>query len=192
MRRQWWRVDKTCERGQGIMFFQARTGIFGLSRTKVAAALLVASCATAVPSAVAAGLFAGLSGSWRGDGSIAWSTGETERIRCTAVYEVEKEGNQLIQTLTCATDSTRLIVKSDITYNPDAGAISGTWVETSYGVSGRVTGSANAARIQAVVQSADRRFTARVTVATRGDTQTVKITSDLELQEVNVQLKRTG
>ena len=157
----------------------------------IAAAVLVSAWAMSTPAA-AGGLFSGLAGSWRGDGSIDWTTGETERIRCNATYEVEQDGNQLIQTLTCATDSARLIVKSDITYNSKAGAISGTWTETSYGISGRVTGSANAARIQAVVQSSDKRFNARVTVLTRGDTQTVTISSDLELKGVSVQLRRTG
>ncbi len=186
-------ADTTCEqRGQEPMSFGPKARVSSLSRTVVAAAFLVASWATTAPGVAAAGLFTNLAGSWRGDGSIGWSTGETERIRCTAIYEVERDGNKLLQNLTCATDSTRLIIKSDITYNPSAGAISGTWTETSYGVNGRVTGSANAAKIQAIVQSTDKRFTARVTVVTRGDVQTVTITSDLELKEVSVELRRTS
>jgi hypothetical protein len=174
------------------MFSRANARVSGLRKPALAAAILAAAWIAAAPGAVAAGLFAGLAGSWRGDGSVAWSTGETERIRCNAVYEVQQDGNKLLQKLTCATDSTRLIVKSDIAYNPSAGAISGTWSESTYGVTGRVTGNANVARVLAIVQSSDKRFTARVTLMTKGDTQTVKITSDLELREVNVQLRRAA
>jgi hypothetical protein len=172
------------------MSFGAKTGISEFSRV-AAAALLVTSWLASTPS-LAGGLFDGLAGSWRGDGSIGWTTGETERIRCTAIYEVEREGNKLLQNLTCATDSTRLIIKSAITYNPAAGAITGTWTETSYGITGRVTGSASAAKIQAMVQSGDRRFTARVIVVTQGSDQTVTISPQgLDVTEVNVKLRRT-
>jgi hypothetical protein len=175
------------------MTFRSDKRAFAFLRTAAAAALLVSSLALPAPEAAAAGIFSGLGGSWRGDGSIGWSTGETERIRCTATYEVEKDGNQLIQNLTCATDSTRLIVKSDITYNPDAGAISGTWAETNYGIRGRVSGRASSGNIQALVTSSDARFKARVTVVTSGGNQTVTIAPQgIDVTEVSVRLRRAG
>ncbi len=175
------------------MFFRSTARALGLPRATIAAALLVSCWATSAPGALAAGLFSGLAGSWKGEGSIGWSTGETEHLRCTATYEVEGSGNKLTQNLTCATDSARLIIKSDISYNPDAGAISGTWMETSYGINGRVTGSATASKIQAIVQSSDKRFTARVSVVTQGATQTVTITPEnIEVTQVSVKLRRGG
>jgi hypothetical protein len=188
--RPWLSLEPANE-GQDTMRMSSKAGIGGISRLAFAAAVVASSWTVATPG-FAGGLFDGLAGAWRGDGSISWSTGETERIRCTATYEVTLEGNKLVQNLTCATDSTRLIVKSDIRYNPSAGAISGTWAETTYGVNGRVSGSASASSIKALVQSGDRRFTARVNVATNGDNQTVSITSDLELREVNVKMQRRG
>jgi hypothetical protein len=171
---------------------KARTFLV-FSRVALAAGLLASSWAIAAPEVLAAGLFTGLAGDWRGDGSIGWSSGETERIRCTATYEVGGDGNSLQQTLTCATDSTRLIVKSDIRYNPDAGAITGTWSEANYGITGRVTGRASSGTIKAIVASGDKRFTARVTVVTSGSNQTVTITPQgLEVTEVSVKLKRTS
>jgi hypothetical protein len=141
----------------------------------------------------AAGLFDGMEGAWRGEGSISWSTGETERMRCTAKYEVENEGNKLIQSMTCATDSTRLVIKSTITYNPDAGAVTGTWAETSYGISGFVTGNAGPGKVQAQVKSADNRFNARVNVTLRGEEQTVSILPrNFDVTAVEVTLRRTG
>lgn len=157
-----------------------------------AALVLSASIAGHAP-ANAAGLFAGMAGSWRGEGTIDWKTGETERMRCNATYEVEKEGNRLVQNLTCATDSTRLVIKSTITYNPDAGAVTGNWAETSYGINGFVTGRAAPGNVQAQVKSADNRFNARVVVMTNGSQQTVSIKpQDFDVTEVAVTLRRMG
>ena len=124
------------------MAFQPKdAGARVMRKSAAALALLAVLSSGAVEPASASGLFAGMEGSWRGEGSINWSTGETERMRCNAKYEVEKDGNRLVQNLTCATDSTRLVIKSTITYNPDAGAITGSWSETGYGINGWVTGT---------------------------------------------------
>ena len=161
-------------------------------RSAAAAGLMLTSLGLSGTTA-AAGLFDPMAGAWKGDGSIAWNTGETERLRCTAKYAVERDGNRINQSLTCATDSTRLIVKSNITYNPDAGAITGTWSETTYGINGVVSGTANANAVKALVQSTDHRFSARVTVATKGANQTVTIApTGIDVENVAVQLKRGG
>ncbi len=172
----------------------SRLNVGGISGLRAAlAGALICSWGPAVPAAAAAGLFDGMGGAWKGDGSIAWTTGETEHMRCTAKYEVQKEGNRIVQGLTCATDSTRLIIKSTITYNPAAGAITGDWSETSYGINGYVTGTANATSVNALVQSTDHRFTAKVTVITRGTDQTVTIAPQgLDVTNVAVKLKRGG
>ena len=160
-----------------------------LVRGSFAAALFL--CGTAAPAA--AGLFDGMEGAWRGDGSISWSTGETEHMRCNAKYEVQRDGNRIIQNLTCATDSTRLIIKSTITFNPDAGAVTGQWSETTYGVNGYVTGTASTGAVNALVQSTDHRFRARVTVSTRGSDQSVTIAPEgLDVTNVAVKLKRSA
>ena len=168
---------------------QMDTNIVTFARGAFAATLLL--CATAP---AAAGLFDGMEGAWRGDGSIAWSTGETEHMRCTAKYEVEREGNRITQNLTCATASTRLVIKSTITFNPDAGAVTGTWAETTYGVNGYVTGTASTGAVNALVQSSDsaHRFKARVTVSTKGNEQSVTIAPQgIDVTNVAVTLKRS-
>ena len=174
------------------MSFQLNARAFVQPRGFVAALLLAAWGAAADPAA-AAGLFEGMAGAWRGDGSIAWTTGETERLRCQAKYEVERDGNRITQNLTCATDSTRLVVKSTITFNPDAGAITGNWSETSYGINGYVSGTASTGSVKAVVKSTDNRFKARVTVTTRGSDQTVTIAPEgIDVTDVSVKLRRGG
>jgi len=156
------------------------------------ALMLSAWIATQAP-ALAGGLFVGMEGSWRGEGTIDWKTGESETMRCTANYKVENDGNKLVQNLTCATDSTRLVIKSTITYNPDAGAVTGSWAETSYGITGFVTGNAGPGKVQAQVKSADNRFRARVNVTMRGEEQTVSILpQNFDVTEVAVTLRRMG
>lgn len=166
---------------------------FTRSRGVVVAALFLLTGWGAMVPAAAAGLFEGMEGAWKGDGSIVWTTGETERMRCTAKYEVEREGNRITQNLTCATDSTRLVIKSTITFNPDAGAITGNWSETSYGINGYVSGTASTGSVKALVKSTDNRFNARVNVVTRGNEQTVSILPQgIDVTDVSVTLHRGG
>jgi hypothetical protein len=161
-------------------------------RTVTAASLITAS-SVLWSAAQAGGLFTEMAGSWRGEGSVTWSTGETEILRCLATYEVDAEGNKIEQDMTCATDTTKLVVKSTISFRPAAGAIVGTWSERTYGVNGRVSGSASQGKINALVQSGDKKFTARVAVITRGKEQTVTISpQDIELAEVSVVLRKSG
>lgn len=49
---------------------------------KVIAAAIFSIALNGISGASPAGVFSGLDGSWRGDGSIKWTSGETERIRC--------------------------------------------------------------------------------------------------------------
>jgi hypothetical protein len=179
-------------RGRIFMAFFAKS-VFR-ARRAVALTLLAGSLGSAgVPSgASAAGLFVGMEGSWRGDGSIEWSTGETERMRCTAKYKLEDDGNKITQNLTCATDSTRLVIASVIKFNPKAGAITGSWSEKTYGITGTVTGRAGTGNIQALVETPDDRFTARVNVRTNGSRQEVTIKPEqLEVRNVSVSLRKS-
>ena len=51
------------------------------------------------------GPFAGLSGSWSGEGSVTMSNGSHERIRCRATYSMTPADRSLNQGLRCASDS---------------------------------------------------------------------------------------
>ena len=143
--------------------------------------------------AFASGMFTGMEGSWRGQGLLKWSTGENESMRCVAKYQVEKDGNKLVQNLTCATDSIRLVVRSDITYRPDAGVIIGSWSEKGYGINGQVTGSATVGSIKANVESSDKRFYAAVGIVMQGFEQIVTIVPrNIDVTEVLVTMQRSN
>jgi hypothetical protein len=132
--------------------------------------------------------FAGLSGSWSGGGSLRSASGQRERIRCRANYQVDENGTRLRQSLRCASDSYRFDVSGNIA--ADGGALSGTWSEASRNVSGSVSGRVNDGQIHARIDGAG--FSANLIVSTRGDRQSVSIESPgHEITEVSVALTRT-
>src|SRR5476651_2231160 len=71
------------------------------------------------------GPFAGLAGVWSGSGTVTLDDGSTERIRCRATYAVGGGGTGLNQSLTCASDSYRFNLSSNVVAN--GGSLSGTW-----------------------------------------------------------------
>jgi hypothetical protein len=162
------------------------------SALAASAAALLAFAAPAglgVPSAIAAGLFSGFAGSWSGDGMLTLAGGSSEPIRCRATYEVENDGNKLKQELRCASDSYSLTVESNVTYNPDAGVISGTWFETGYATGGFLNGSASAGHIEARVDG--NGFSAQVAIVTNSDEQMVTIRpQNMDVTEVSVTMRR--
>jgi hypothetical protein len=89
------------------------------------------------------GPFAGMAGSWSGGGTVTLDDGSSERLRCRATYAVGAGGNALNQSLTCASDSYKFILSSNVL--AQGGALSGTWSESSRGVNAAWKGAAPAA-----------------------------------------------
>ena len=119
------------------------------------------------------GPFAGLGGSWTGNGTITLGNGGRERLRCRAQYSVGNEGNQLQQTLRCASDSYRFDLSSNV--NSQGGQLSGFWSEASRGMSGMLFGTARPGNFQVVVTSPS--FSANLNLTTQGDRQSVQISA---------------
>lgn len=157
--------------------------------TVVAAAVAVVTWAGAAARAQSDGggrLFESLAGSWSGTGTATLSSGGAERIRCRADYQPSSP-TQLRLGLRCASDSFNLQVASDVTRDGDR--ISGSWTETSLGVSGDLSGRATADRIDATVDGVG--VQARLTLAVHGNTQVVNLTSDGQLaSSASVTLRR--
>ena len=158
---------------------------------RVVTAAIFSIALSGIGAASPAGVFSGLDGSWRGDGSIRWKSGKTERIRCQGTYEVDRSGDRLEQHLTCASDTSKLNITSSIVYNPEAGVITGSWNEGSHNIGGWVSGNASPTAIDALVQSSDKKFSSKVSVVTRGRQQTVSIVPQgLDVTAVTVALRR--
>jgi hypothetical protein len=131
--------------------------------------------------------FAGMAGVWSGGGTIELEDGSKERIRCRATYAVSGDGNGLNQSLTCASDSYKFSLKSDVIARN--GVLSGTWSEESRGVSGSLEGRAGGGQFNVVVSAPS--FTANVSLTTRGNKQTVSITSQSQIKGATISLSRS-
>jgi hypothetical protein len=131
--------------------------------------------------------FAGMAGSWFGEGAIDLSNGSREPIRCRARYAVGAGGSEMQQDLVCASDSYRFNVDSNVV--EDGGEISGTWNETTRNVGGELSGVARGGQIDAQVSGGA--FVARLTVQTNGNSQFVTITPQgTDVRAVSVRLRK--
>jgi hypothetical protein len=158
--------------------FQAALG-FGI------AAIAAGFIALGQRPAWAADPFAAFAGSWSGSGTITAKDGGRERLRCRGTNS--ESGNSLKLGLRCASDSYKFELSSDIKY--DGGSISGSWNETSRGVAGSLSGKATSTHIEASAQTVG--FTASLSIALRGNSQSVSIRSPgSEISEVSVSLAR--
>lgn len=133
------------------------------------------------------GPFAGFSGAWSGNGTVALSDGTTERIRCKADYKVDGSGMGLKQTLRCASDSYKFDLTSDVTSQGDR--ISGSWSEASRNVFGNLQGTAGGGQIEVFVEA--NGFAANLTLRTTGNKQTVQINSKGEIRGVNITMVKS-
>jgi hypothetical protein len=130
--------------------------------------------------------FANFAGNWSGNGTISIADGGTERIRCRGTYTVDGSGNNLHQVLRCASDSYKFELTSDVAAR--GSALTGSWSEASRGVNGSVEGSIANGQISALVQT--NGYAASFSVITRGNKQSVNISSKGELRGVTISLAR--
>jgi hypothetical protein len=138
------------------------------------------------PSYAQSGPFAGMAGNWSGGGTVTLDDGSSERIRCRATYAVGAGGNGLNQNLTCASDSYKFDLRSNVI--AEGGALSGTWSESSRGVNGTLQGRGAAGNFQAVASAAG--FNASISLATRGNRQSVVIRGEGQFRGASISLSR--
>jgi hypothetical protein len=131
--------------------------------------------------------FAGFGGSWSGTGTVSLSDGTTERIRCKASYKVDGGGSGLQQTLRCASDSYKFDLSSNVT--SQGNSISGTWSEASRNINGNLQGKAGGGQIDVFVEAAG--FAATLNLTTRGNKQSVSISSKGEIRGVSISMVRS-
>jgi len=132
------------------------------------------------------GAFAGMAGVWAGSGVVTLDDGSTERIRCRATNAVGAGGNGLNLTLLCASDSYRF----DLTGNliSDRGVLSGTWGESSRGINGTLAGRGANGNFQLAANAGG--FNANLSLATRGNRQSVTITAQSGFRGASIALSR--
>src|SRR6202171_2323902 len=132
------------------------------------------------------GPFAGMAGNWSGGGTVTLDDGSAERIRCRATYAVGAGGNGLNQNLVCASDSYRFDLRGNVV--AEGGALSGTWSESSRGISGALQGRGANGNFQVVASAGG--FNANLSLTTRGNRQSVVIRADRQFRAASISLSR--
>jgi hypothetical protein len=156
-------------------------------RLIVAAATLVAALGFTSASHAQSGPFAGMAGVWSGGGIVTLDDGSSERIRCRATYAVGNGGNGLNQSLTCASDSYRFNLASNVVAS--GGSLSGTWSESSRGITGSLDGRGANGNFQVIASAPG--FTANITLTTRGNRQSVVIRAESQFRGASISLSRS-
>jgi hypothetical protein len=151
-----------------------------------AAAMLVASMWSS-SYAQSVGPFAGMAGVWSGAGNVTFDDGSTERIRCRATYAVGDGGNGLQQTLTCASDSYKFNLTSNII--AQGSAIAGTWSESSRNINGNIEGRTGGGVVQVIANAPG--FSANISLTTRGNKQSVVIRAESQFKGASITLTRS-
>ncbi len=151
------------------------------------ATVLVASAWGGASHAQSGGPFAGMAGVWSGAGTVTLDDGSTERIRCRATYAVAAAGNALQQTLTCASDSYKFNLASNVT--AQGSAVSGTWSEASRNINGAIEGRTGGGVVQVVATAPG--FSANIMLTTRGNKQSVVIRAESQFRGASISLTRS-
>ena len=133
------------------------------------------------------GPFAGMAGNWSGAGTVTLDDGSTERIRCRASYAVGAGGNGLQQTLTCASDSYKFNLTTNVV--AQGSAVSGTWSETSRNINGNLEGRSGGGNFQVVATAPG--FSANILLTTRGNKQSVVIKAESQFKGASISMSRT-
>jgi hypothetical protein len=135
--------------------------------------------------------FERLAGQWSGSGTIDLSNGTHEAIKCRAAYDVLSDQRNLQLNIRCASDSFNFDLRASANYS--AGAISGSWSESTRNVAGTISGRAEGDRFQVVARAAS--FAASLTLVTHGGRQSVLIRSQdsqASLRGASIHLRRRG
>jgi hypothetical protein len=152
-----------------------------------AALALSAALLSGSASYAQSGPFSGLAGVWAGGGTVTLDDGSSERIRCRATYAVGAGGNGLNQNLTCASDSYKFNLSSNVV--SEGGSLSGTWSEASRNISGSLQGRGSSGSFQVVASAPG--FSANIALTTRGNRQTVVIRSESQIRGASISLTRS-
>ncbi len=159
-------------------------GRFATRRTTFSLSLPLLAALIAVPSTASASeAFDSLKGSWSGGGSVSFSSGETEKLRCTARYS--GGGSNLAFNMKCASTSAQINLSGDLS---GGNKVSGSWNESSYGLSGGASGSASGNSVRVKISGGANGY---LTLNVSGSRHTVALsTQGSPISGVNVSLNR--
>lgn len=111
--------------------------------TPVYAAVVAAGMLMALPVLAAGSPFDGLTGGWGGSGSIKWSDGSSEKMRCNAKYT--GGGAALAMAINCTNADRNVNISGNL--RNSGGRVTGSWAESNLGASGSASGRASEGRL---------------------------------------------
>jgi hypothetical protein len=115
--------------------------------------------------------FAKLSGRWLGEGRFGTKDGKTENVKCRVTYLVSDQGQQVRQTIRCATEGTSVEVQSFVTHA--SGALKGTWKELSRDMSGELSGSVTPTGFKVAIRGSE--LNANMDIIVKDNKQIIEI-----------------
>jgi len=116
------------------------------ARSYVAAVLAGAAAYTMALPAAAASPFDMLAGSWSGNGKATFDNGQSEALRCSAMYRSLGNGAQLRLAIRCASASAKVDLRATLAHA--GGRVSGNWEERTYNAGGTVSGTASGSSVR--------------------------------------------
>lgn len=116
--------------------------------------------------------FSAMVGTWQGDGTITVAGGGQEKLRCRARHTVTNADKDLILNFRCASDSFKFEITSKVVAN--LREFSGSWLETSTGVTGTINGQIDDNRLAGIAEGAG--YSADIAMVTASNRQSVTIT----------------
>jgi hypothetical protein len=134
----------------------------------------------------AAAQFEPFAGDWEGDGTIRFSDGSKERMRCSSTYEVRgSTAHELNLIFRCRSDNYIFDLDGRIVAD-GGGTLEGRWTETSRGVGGTAFGKVEGERFRVRIESSG--FGANLLVAMKNDRQRVSIKAGGGGEEAEAQI----
>jgi hypothetical protein len=103
-----------------------------LTRELARLAVIMFAISAATPSSAQSAIITGV---WNGSGVVTTSSGNTERVRCRAVFN--QRGDAAFMNAVCATPSLRVIQSAELV-RVSANRFTGSYLNQEYGVSGSI------------------------------------------------------
>jgi hypothetical protein len=154
-------------------------------RLLMAAAILFAASSLPAPAyAQGGGPFAPMAGAWHGGGTVTLEDGSRERLRCRATYT--PGGSSMEMVLTCASDAYKFSLSAHVV--SEGSAVTGSWSESSRGISGTLQGRGGAGNFDVVASTAG--FNANITLRTSGANQSISMRADSQFRGASIALSR--
>ena len=128
--------------------------------------------------------FNALKGSWSGSGRVSFSSGESEKLKCSARYS--GGGSNLNMTVKCASSSAQINLTGSL--DASGNKVSGDWNESSYGLNGCASGSASGGNVRLKISGSANGY---LTLNVSGGQHTIAMsTHGIPVSGVNVSLAR--